>query len=395
MAALCKAGFNTFALPADMVTIDLISDSGTSAMSAAQWRALFSAREDFSGQAAYTDFVREARALFGMRFIQPVHQGRVAENLLCALLVAPGDVVVSNTHFETTRANIEARGACAIDLPYRSRPYCGNINITKLISLLHSTRAVRCIILTITSNILGGQPLAMENMRRVRTLGRRFGIPVLYDASRFADNAYFIQRRMRQKQTVRGICRQMFTYADTVYLSCKKSVLSNIGGCIATRSRPLFNAMQVSVLQQESYPSSGGLAARDLAAMTRGLQEAVDESYLCAHAASVGYLARQLQSENVRIKTPVGCHAIAIQPRYKTPYAAHGLAAQVFLDSGIRGGVFDGLYRLALPRRVYTNAHLDYAAIAVGRAYRKKTLILRPRNRPSQFDNFLLRFTRS
>lgn len=391
MRTLRKAGFNPFQIPAKHVLIDLISDSGTGAMSVLQWQALFGAYEDFSGQTAYTDFVTTARRLFSMRHIQPVHQGRVAENLLFKIMLRPDDVVVSNTHFETTRSNIEAIGCRAMDLPDLRPPYCGNMNEKKLTVLLRST-PVRMVILTITNNIRGGQPVSMENMRHIQMLCRRYHIPLVFDASRFADNAYLLKELTGTRTSIREICKRMFEFADMMYLSCKKSVMVNIGGCIALRSTALFEKLKIAVLQQESYPTTGGLAARDLAAMSQGLGEAVDESYLRAHQRSLRSLARALEEHSIPIIKPIGGHAIVIPLKHRMPYAAFSLAAAAYLASGIRGGVFNGQYRLALPRRVYALEHLEYVAQAVAKAYKKPLIKLHAVNAPAEFHDFLIRF---
>ncbi|MBN2620352.1 tryptophanase [candidate division WOR-3 bacterium] len=391
MRTLRKAGFNPFQIPADQVIIDLISDSGTGAMSVLQWQALISASEDFSGQTAYRDFVATARRLFSMPYIQPVHQGRVAENLLFRLLLKPADCVVSNTHFETTRSNIESIGGRAIDLPEQRRPYCGNLNVKRLTALLRST-PVRMIVLSITNNIRGGQPVSVENMRRIKRICQRHHMPLIYDASRFSDNAYLIQEITRTKSTIPEICARMFQFADMLYLSCKKSVMVNVGGCIALRSKVLFEKLKVAVLQQESYPTSGGLAARDLAAMNIGLREAVDGSYLHAHWELLRGLGRALEKNNVPIIKPIGGHAITIPLKQDVPHAAFALAATVYHMSGVRGGVFNGQYRLALPRRVYSLAHLQYVAQAVGKAYNKPMIRLKAVNEPAEFHDFLVRF---
>jgi tryptophanase len=390
---LRNAGFNPFQIPADQVTIDLISDSGTGAMSVLQWQALISASEDFSGQTAYTDFVTIARRLFSMRYIQPVHQGRVAENLLFKLLLKPGDIVVSNTHFETTRSNIEAIGGRAIDLPARRPPYCGDLNVKKLTALLRST-PVHMIVLSITNNIQGGQPVSMENIRRIKRICLRHHIPLVFDASRFSDNAYLIKELTGTRSTIPEICAQMFKFADIVYLSCKKSVMVNVGGCIALRKKALFERLQVAVLQQESYPSSGGLAARDLAAMNIGLREAVDGSYLQVHREMLRSLGRTLEDHHVPIIKPIGGHAIAIPLKQDVPHAAFALAAAVYQMSGVRGGVFNDQYRLALPRRVYALEHMLYVAQAVGTVYKKPLIRLKAVNTPTVFHDFLVRFKR-
>lgn len=391
--ALEDAGYNPFQLPADRVGIDLISDSGTGAMSTQQWAAMIRAREDFSGQTAYREFVNTAQDLFGLPYVQPVHQGRVAENILFKLLLRPRKVVIANTHFLTTRENVAAAGCRAIDLPAPHAPFYGNIDLEELERRLTADKHVGLIILTLTSNIYGGQPVSLRNIRAARRLTRNNNIPLLFDASRFAGNTYLIKEHTKATGSLRTLCRQQFTLCDGAYMSCKKDGLVNIGGCIMTRSKRLFNEISHEIIRQESFPHAGGLAARDLAAMSVGLKEALDPRLLRSHIQSVRYLAARLKEKHVRVFEPVGAHAVAVQPRHNVQFAAFALAAAVFLDSGIRGGVFDNTYRLAIPRRVYTRNHLDHVADVVGRAYDKEPMRLKCIHRSKKFFNFFVRFT--
>jgi tryptophanase len=391
MRALENAGFNPFQLPANCVHIDLISDSGTGAMSTRQWAAMTMAREDFSGQSAYHEFVRVAQDTFGLPYVQPVHQGRVAENLLFNLLLKPGKTVLGNTHFLTTRENIAATGGHAIDLPVSNSLFCGDIDLKKLERRLAAGSA-GLVIITLTSNIHGGQPVSLNNLRAVRRLTRKYRVPLLFDASRFAGNTYLVKELTNAKGALKALCQRQFSLCDTAYLSCKKDGLANIGGCILTRSKQLAHTIMHEIIRQESFPHAGGLAARDLAAMSAGLQEALDPDLLRSHIENVRYFASRLKEQHVPIFEPVGAHAVTVMPKHGSTYAAFGLAASVFLDSGVRGGVFGNAYRLALPRRVYTRDHLDYAASAVGKVFRKAPTQLKCTHRPSKFFNFFARF---
>jgi tryptophanase len=391
--ALANAAYNPFQISADRVSIDLISDSGTGAMSTQQWAAMIRAREDFSGQSANREFVDAAQQVFGLPYVQPVHQGRVAENILFKLLLKPGQTVIANTHFLTTRENIAAVGCRAVDMPACRPPFYGDIDLEKLDGRLRADKQVGLVILTMTSNIHGGQPVSMDNMRAARRLTRKSRIPLLFDASRFAGNTYIIKERTKSTGSLRSVCRQQFCLCDTAYMSCKKDGLVNIGGCIMTRSKGLFREISHEIIRQESFPHAGGLAARDLAAMSTGLKEAFDQPLLRSHIESVRYLADRLMQKQVRVFEPVGAHAVSVQPRSNDRFAAFALAAAVFLDSGIRGGVFDNQYRLAIPRRVYTHNHLDHVADMVGRAFHREPMRLKCIYRPRKFFNFFVRFT--
>jgi tyrosine phenol-lyase len=389
---LGQVGYNMFMIPSKYVAIDLISDSGTGAMSADQWAEVLRSREDFAGQTSFDDFTLKAQKLTGLRYIQPVHQGRTAENLLFKLLLKKGDAVVANSHFETTRANIEALKCRAIDLPSDDPPFLGNIAINKLQRTLRQQKRVKLIVLTVTSNVKGGQPVSLQNIAITKRLARAHKIPLILDACRFADNAYLIRDYSKTRANVANICKRMFRYSDIVYMSNKKDGLVNIGGFIGLRSRELYERLRYEVIRQEAYPSSGGLAARDVAAMTLGLVDAVNDRFLHAHISSIRFLAENLKKNRVPIFEPVGGHAIVILPKSQ-PYYSFSLAAQVYLETGIRGGVFEKYFRLAVPRRVYTSEHLQYVADAVGSVYARQLPRLKLVNRPREFFNFFARFS--
>jgi tryptophanase len=391
-AALENAGYNTFHLAAGDVEIDLVSDSGTGAMSSAQWSAVVEAREDFSGQSSHREFVARARAILGFEHVQPVHQGRAAENLLFRLLVGQRDIAVSNTFFETTRANIEALGGEARDLPDTRSPWCGNMDLERLGRTLGRNRRVRLIVLTVTSNIAGGQPVSVDNIRRTRELADRSGVLVALDASRFVGNAQLVKELTGSRKSIRSICRELFEPAHLAFLSCKKDGLANVGGVIAFDDSELLEPLAHEMIRQESYPSAGGLAARDLAAMTVGLEEAVDDRVAASHVGKVRLLAEQLESHGVAIGTPVGAHGVVIPSRNDRRHAAHSLAAAIYLEGGVRAAVFGDSVRLALPRRVYTRDHIERVAEVVGRAIRKPPMRLRCVHRPAEFFNFFARF---
>lgn len=390
--AIAGAGYNTFHLQAGDVEIDLISDSGTGAMSSRQWSEVIAAREDFSGQESHSRFVAAGREIFGFKHIQPVHQGRAAENLLFGLLLERGDVALSNTFFETTRANIEALGCEARDLPETSAPYCGDMDLRRLERTLARNRRVRLIVLTVTNNIAGGQPVSLENIARTRELADARGVLVAIDASRFAGNAFLAKEISRSRRSIKRICREIFTPSHLAFLSCKKDGLANVGGVIAFDDHRLLEPLSHEIIRQESYPSAGGLAGRDLAAMTVGLHEAVDERVVGSHVGGVRFLAEELQRRGVEIFEPVGAHGVVIHPRGRAMAAAHALAAEIYLEGGVRAGVFEDTVRLAVPRRVYTRSHLEHVANVVGRAYNRKPMRLTVVHRPDDFFNFFARF---
>lgn len=387
-----KAGYNPFLIPAKYVTIDLISDSGTGAMSSEQWAGMIEAREDFAGQASFEQFLAAAKSLTGFPYIQPVHQGRSAEKILFGLMFQKGDTVIANTHFETTRSNIESLKCHAIDLPSAEEPFRGNIDLNKTQNTMKQRTSVRAIVLTVTSNILGGQPVSLENIAAAKKMAGQHGVDLVLDACRFADNAFLIKQVGEAHGSIRAICRKMFGYADIAYLSSKKDGLVNIGGFIGLRDRKLHERLEYEIIRQEAFPTSGGLAARDLAAMTRGLSDSTDEHFLRAHIGNIAYLGRLLKNSGVDIFEPVGGHAVVIMTREDHAHFAFALAAQIYLNSGIRVGVFDDSVRLAVPRRVYTREHLSYVGECIARAYRSSIPQLKLVHKPREFCNFFARY---
>mgnify|MGYP001814455892 FL=1 len=390
--ALVAADYNTFHLDASSVEIDLISDSGTGAMSSDQWSAIAAAREDFSGQDAHARFVAAGREIFGFEHIQPVHQGRGAENLLFRLLLERGDSALSNTFFETTRANIEALECRAHDLPDESPPFSGNIDIRRLQRTLNEDRRVKLIVITLTNNVNGGQPVSLENLIRTRELADEHGVLLALDASRFAGNAALIKQLTGSRRSVKKIAREFFDLSHLAFLSCKKDGLVNIGGVIAFNDRSLIRPLSHEIIRQESYPSAGGLAARDLVAMAVGLSEAVDDRVVLDHVAKVRFLADELLSRGVEVFEPVGAHGVVIEPPSDLKHAPHALAAAIYLEGAVRVGVFEHSVRLAIPRRVYTRDHLTHVADVVDRARRRKPIILNCVHNPDEFFNFFARF---
>ncbi len=388
-----NAGYNLFQIPARYVFIDLISDSGTGAMSASAWARILEAEEDFSGQKSACELLDTAREITGFPYIQPVHQGRTAENILFKLLFKKGDVILSNTHFETTHANLMTIGCKPIDIPDLTPPFCGNINIQKLTSMLSKQKNIKAVIMTITNNIKGGQPVSLENIKQTSKMLKMKKLPLIFDASRFADNAFMIKKYANSKKSILSICREMFSNCDILYLSCKKDCLVNIGGLIGTRNRNLFERLKEKIIEQESYPSSGGLAARDLAAMTVGLRESINQDFLKSHIEKVHYLGEILKNNDVRIFEPVGCHGVVIIPEPGIPYSAYALGAQIYLETGIRTGVFGDELRLAIPRRVYTKEQLKFVGNAIASVYlSSRHLRLKLTNKPRKFFNFFAQF---
>ncbi len=390
---LKQVGYNLFLIPAQYVYLDFISDSGTGAMSARAWARMIEAEEDFSGQKSSEDFIKTACKITNFPYIQPVHQGRTAENILFNLLFKRGDVILSNTHFETTRANLENIGCLPIDIPDLTPPFCGNIDLDRLETLVKREKKIKGVIMTITNNIKGGQPVSLENIKQTHRIIKQREIFLIFDASRFADNAYFIKKHLKTKKTILQICHEMFGLCDILYLSSKKDCLVNIGGFIGLRDKILYERLREKIIGQESYPSSGGLASRDLASMSVGLVEAIEEDFLESHIKKIHFLGRILKDNGVKIFEPLGGHGIVVIPKYDIPYSAFVLGAQIYLETGIRGGVFGDEYRLAIPRRVYTAEHLKFAGKSIARVYEQKPPFkFKLANRPRSFFNFFARF---
>ena len=399
---LRSAYFNLFLLPADDVLIDLLTDSGTGAMSTKQWAAIMEGDESYAGSKSYDHFRDSIQAIFGYRHVIPTHQGRAAERILFSVMCKKGDVVPNNTHFDTTRANVEFVGAEAVDLviaqgkqPSLVHPFKGNMDVEALENLIGKTGRERIplVMLTVTNNSGGGQPVSMENVRRVSAVCRRHRIPLYFDACRFAENAYFIKLREPgyDSKTPRQIAQEMFSYGDGCTMSAKKDGMANIGGFLCTNDDILAQQETNLLILTEGYPTYGGLAGRDLEAIAVGVQEALEEDYLRYRIASTAYLGSHIAQQGVPIVQPPGGHAIYLDARAFLPhipcdqFPGVALAAELYLEGGIRsveiGSLMFGaaakmdLVRLAIPRRVYTQSHIDYVVEVILEVWKKRNQI--------------------
>ncbi len=392
-ALLQAAHYNPFLLKSDDVIIDLLTDSGTSAMSAAQWSVLMRGDESYAGSPSYDRFKSAVKKLMPFKHILPTHQGRAAESILFSLIGGPGKVIPSNTHFDTTRSNVEASGAEAHDLvieegmdPSNKHPFKGNMDIAKLDAFLRANEGnVPCVMTTITNNAGGGQPVSMDNIRRTGELAHKYGVPFFIDGCRFAENAYFIKLREPgfSGTTVSDIVRMMFSYADGMTMSAKKDAFANIGGWLALNDDALAERARTRLIMIEGFPTYGGLAGRDLEAIAQGLSEIVDEHYLSYRLRTCEYIVEQLVALGIPVVLPAGGHAVFVDARAWLPhippleYPGQAVVAGLYEFGGIRsceigtvmfGRKTDGseeaaamdLVRLAMPRRVYTQSHADY-----------------------------------
>lgn len=398
---LRQANFNLFLLHADDVVIDLLTDSGTAAMSSRQWSAIMQGDESYAGSPSYYHFDESVRDVFGFRHVIPTHQGRAAERILFSVLCREGSVVPNNTHFDTTRANIEYVNAEAVDLPIPefyhpsvAHPFKGNMDTDALRALIEKVGAERIplVMLTVTNNSGGGQPVSMANIREVKDICLFYGIPLYLDACRFAENAYFIKLREEgyADKSVKEIAREMFALADGCTMSAKKDGLVNIGGFLCTNDDLIAQQEKDLLILTEGFPTYGGLAGRDLEAIAVGLQEVLHEDYLQYRLASIGYLGRHIAEHGVPIIQPPGGHAIYIDAAAMLPhipvsqYPGQALAIELYREAGIRsceiGSVMYGhpdpetgiekpaameLVRLAVPHRAYTQSHIDYVIEAI------------------------------
>jgi tyrosine phenol-lyase len=384
---LRAAHYNLFLLPAGDVLIDLLTDSGTGAMSTHQWAAVMEGDESYAGSPSFDRFRDSVQDIFGYKHVIPAHQGRAAERILFSCTCKKGDIVPNNTHFDTTRANVEFVGAEAVDLPCAeakqpgvSKPFKGNMDVNALEELIARVgrERVPLVMLTITNNSGGGQPVSMENARAVSAVCRRHKIPLYFDACRFAENSYFIKLREPAfaDRTPKQIAQEMFRLGDGCTMSAKKDGMANIGGFLCTNDDLLAQQEKNLLILTEGYPTYGGLAGRDLEAIAVGVQEALDEDYLRYRIASTGYLGNHIAEHGVPIVQPPGGHAIYLDSRAFLPhipadqFPGVALANELYLEGGIRsveiGALMFGanakldLVRLAIPRRVYTQSHVDY-----------------------------------
>ncbi len=387
-----EAGYNLFRIAARNILIDLLTDSGTSAMSTEQWAALMRGDESYAGSESFFRLKRAADELTGFRHMIPTHQGRAAERILFTVMCKAGDVVPSNTHFDTTRANIEFMGARAVDLPIPEAAdtqarldFKGNMDVAAFEALIAAEGADRIplAMLTITNNSGGGQPVSMANIEAVKRVAARHGIPLYLDACRFAENAWFIREREPGygDWSPKRIAQKMFSLADGCTFSAKKDAFANIGGFLSTNDDRLAQQQTNLLILTEGFPTYGGLAGRDLDAIATGLEEVLDEDYLRYRIISTGYLGRHIADRGVPIVEPPGGHAIYIDAARMLPhipparFPGQALAVELYREAGIRsveiGSVMFGaaarheLLRLAIPRRVYTQSHIDYVVEAI------------------------------
>src|SRR5579871_4107278 len=403
VALIEAAGFNLFLVASEAILIDLLTDSGTSAMSTEQWAAMMRGDESYAGSPSFARFRDSVHAITGFHHVIPTHQGRAAERILFNVMCKKGDIVPNNTHFDTTRANCEFVGAQALDLPTPDakdpaaiHPFKGNMDTAKLAEVLEreGKGKVPLVMLTVTNNSGGGQPVSMANIREVKAICRKHCVPLYIDACRFAENAYFIKLRESgyANKSPREIAQEMFSYADGCTMSAKKDGLANIGGFLCTNDDILAQQERDLLILTEGFPTYGGLAGRDLDAIAVGLNEALEEDYLKYRIASTAFLGNLIAAEGVPIVQPPGGHAIYIDARAFLPhippsqFPGVALAVELYIEGGIRaveiGSLMFGeharmdLVRLAIPRRVYTQSHIEYVVEVILDVWRRRDKIV-------------------
>ena len=396
------AGYNLFLIASEAILIDLLTDSGTSAMSTEQWAAMMRGDESYAGSPSFARFRSSVQAIFGFKHVIPTHQGRAAERILFNVMCRKGDIVPNNTHFDTTRANCEFVGAQALDLPVPEakqpslvHPFKGNMDTGRLSELIEreGAKKIPLVMLTVTNNSGGGQPVSMANIRAVKGICKKHNIPLYIDACRFAENAYFIKLREPgyAAKTPREIAQEIFSYADGCTMSAKKDGLANIGGFLCTNDDSIAQQEKDLLILTEGFPTYGGLAGRDLEAIGVGLNEALEEDYLQYRIASTAFLGNHIAAEGVPIVQPPGGHAIYLDARAFLPHIPSSqfpgvaLANELFLEGGIRsveiGALMFGehaqmdLVRLAIPRRVYTQSHIEYVVEVILDVWRRRESI--------------------
>ncbi len=426
-----EACFNVFKLKPDDIYIDLLTDSGTSAMSDRQWAGLMLGDESYAGSRNFDHLEQTIKDLMGFRYVIPTHQGRPAENILCANLIKPGQVVPGNTHFDSTTAHIRHKGGIPVDLPVPElvrtdeyHPFKGNVDLGKLEALLQrESKNISFFLMTITNNTGGGQPASMENIRKARQITSKYHVPFYFDAARFAENAYFIKEREEgyANTSVREIVREMMSYADGCTVSAKKDGLVNMGGFLCVSDEGLYQRCCEMLILIEGFITYGGLSGRDLEALARGLEEVVEEDYLAYRIGQVRYLGDRLRDGGVPIVYPTGGHAVYVDARAFLPHIPQSqfpgqvTAIELYIEAGVRcielGAVAFArrdektgewiypsleLTRLAIPRRVYTNRHMDVVAEGLLRVSKRKESIrgLRIVWEPQLLRHFMAKFER-
>lgn len=425
--AVREAGYNLFALKSDDVLIDLLTDSGTGAMSRDQWAAIQHGDESYAGSPSFEIFKNAVQNLFPFKHVIPTHQGRAAEKIIFTALGGAGKVIPNNTHFDTTRANIEYTGAQAVDLviaegrdPASLHPFKGNMDIARLDAFLDAHKGqVPAVFITLTNNSGGGQPVSLENLRQTSAVCRKHGLPLFLDACRFAENAWFIREREpgQQEREVADIVREMAQLADGMTMSAKKDPMGNIGGWLALNDDALAEACRNLLILTEGFPTYGGLAGRDLEALAQGLKEVVDHDYLRYRIRSTAYLGEALAKAGVPVMQPIGGHAVYLDARALLPqidplqYPGQALAVALYETGGVRGCEIgtvmfgrqaDGseqpaamdLVRLAIPRRSYTQSHIDYVIEVCEQVAARAGELrgLRIVSEPKQLRHFTARF---
>lgn len=405
-----EEGYNLFNLASDRVFIDLLTDSGTGSMSDRQWAEIMVGDESYAGSQSYLKLREVVRNTLGFPYFLPTHQGRAAENVLFSILVKEGNVVPGNSHFDTTKGHIEFRKAHAVDCTideafdiHNLHPFKGNIDLKKLEEVYksHPKENIPFCLITVTCNSSGGQPVSMENIKAVKALSNQYGIPVFFDAARFAENAYFVKEREEayKEKSIKEIVKEMFSYGDGFTMSAKKDGLVNIGGLLGMRDEKLYRACGNMGIIYEGFITYGGLAGRDLGALAQGLMESTEYPYLKARIDQVEYLGNKLIEFGIPIQKPIGGHAVFVDALNFLPhvpreeYPAQTLAIELYKEAGVRGVEIGTLLadrdpetrldrfpklellRLAIPRRTYSYKHLDYVAVALKNIYDRRNEI--------------------
>lgn len=405
-----EANYNLFALKSDYVFIDLLTDSGTGAMSDRQWSAMMLGDESYAGARSYYNLKDTVKEILGFNYFLPAHQGRAAENILFSAIIRKGNILPGNSHFDTTKGHIEFRQAVALDCTIEEAnhtqlevPFKGNVDVVKLEKVLkhYPREKIPAVVLTVTNNTAGGQPVSMENIKAVAALCNKYGVLLLIDAARFAENAYFIKTREPgyADKSIKEIVREMFSYADMMTMSAKKDAIVNIGGFMAFRSEELWKSCKKFCIMNEGFITYGGMSGRDMNALAVGLDESTEFDYLETRISQVEYLGLRLDEYSIPYQRPAGGHAIFVDAKQVLPnvpreeFIAQTLGIELYMEAGIRGMEVGALLadrdpttrenrypalellRLAIPRRTYTNNHMDVVAVALKNVYDRRDKI--------------------